>query len=171
MPEPIIFSPEHVDKNLDLLYPVFRRLVEAAISDAYVKEGLRCAVFEAWRSPNRQAWLYDQGRGRPGKIVTGAKAWESWHQFSLAVDIVYLDLKKQVTWEGDFDKLAPYFLKFGLERPLPKTDAGHYQLTGGLALPIAKGLYASAGLQRVWLEASGKVPASPTTPDKPKIVA
>jgi len=153
----VSFDPKSVNKDLDMLYPVFRRRVEAAISDAFVKDGLRCAVFEAWRAPNRQAWLYDQGRGTPGKIVTGAKAWESWHQFGVAVDIVFLDNLKRPTWEGDFNKLEPHFRRYGLERPLPQTDAGHYEMTGGLSIAIAKGLFMNAGLQRVWMECSAKL--------------
>jgi peptidoglycan L-alanyl-D-glutamate endopeptidase CwlK len=46
-------------------------------------------LFECVRTPARQAWLYAQGRTRPGVIVTNAADHlRSWHGHGLAVDIV-----------------------------------------------------------------------------------
>lgn len=45
-------------------------------------------VFEAFRTPQRQAYLYAQGRTAPGSIVTKARPWESYHQYGLAADFV-----------------------------------------------------------------------------------
>ena len=46
-------------------------------------------VFEAYRSNERQAELYAQGRTKPGKIVTNAKPGESLHNSSRAMDIIF----------------------------------------------------------------------------------
>ena len=45
-------------------------------------------LFEGWRSPRRQRYLYEQGRTRPGSTVTYARGWESYHQYGLACDFV-----------------------------------------------------------------------------------
>lgn len=62
-------------------------LVPAAVLVRYVealracrKDGLKVVPFETRRSPERQAWLYAQGRSRPGSIVTNSPTLElSWH--------------------------------------------------------------------------------------------
>lgn len=46
-------------------------------------------VSEGFRSEERQAELYAQGRTKPGKIVTNAKPGESLHNTGRAVDIVF----------------------------------------------------------------------------------
>lgn len=148
----LTFEPSSVNRDPDLLAPKFFRAVNHAIADAKTA-GFNLAIFEAWRAPNRQAWLYEQGRSTPGKIVTNAKAWQSWHQYGLAVDIVFLDDKGNYSWAGDFKKISQYFTRYGLSWPLPDTDAGHYEANGGMALAIAQGLCQNAGLQRLWVEA------------------
>ncbi len=75
------------NRDLTLLHPDMRSrvgLVMAEIEGA----GLPLKVFEAWRSPERQQFLFEQGRTRPGGKVTFSRAWESYHQYGLAVDIV-----------------------------------------------------------------------------------
>lgn len=49
--------------------------------------GIGVKVLEIYRPPERQEQLYRQGRSAPGKIVTYAKAYESPHQWGLAVDV------------------------------------------------------------------------------------
>lgn len=49
---------------------------------------LRCTC--ALRSPATQDQLYSQGRTAPGKVVTWAKGWQSYHQYGLAMDLVLL---------------------------------------------------------------------------------
>jgi peptidoglycan L-alanyl-D-glutamate endopeptidase CwlK len=51
-------------------------------------EGFAILVYETLRSEERQAELYAKGRTAPGKIVTNAKPWYSWHQFGQAIDAV-----------------------------------------------------------------------------------
>jgi len=53
-----------------------------------------------FRSFEEQALLYSQGRTRPGKIVTKAKAGQSMHNYRYAVDIVLLkDTDRNGTFE------------------------------------------------------------------------
>lgn len=53
-----------------------------------------------FRSFTEQAFIYAQGRTRPGKIVTNAKAGQSMHNFRFAVDIVLL---KDTDGNGTFE--------------------------------------------------------------------
>ncbi len=140
-----------VNRDVSLLYPVFASLVQAAILEASAN-GLRCAIFEGFRTPARQEWLYAKGRfGSSEKIVTNATARNSWHQYGLAVDIVFKDVKGAWTWEGNWDMLEKIMVSYGIEKG-PKFEHAHFELTGGLTTVVAKGVAQSLGLQRVWLE-------------------
>lgn len=77
-----------MDRDLAKLAPGFRRRVEAVVKDLETA-GLDPWVVECVRTAERQAWLYAQGRTRPGNIVTKAKSHlQSWHGHGLAVDII-----------------------------------------------------------------------------------
>lgn len=66
----------------------------------------QCRFTEVIRSPQRQEELYAQGRSKPGKIVTNAKAWESAHQFAMCCDICLIIDGKEASWDTvcDYDK-------------------------------------------------------------------
>lgn len=74
------------------LHPVFRKL-NADLLVAVQAAGLPIEPFEGWRSPDRQAFLYTEGRvagvGTPGHHVTFEMAWQSLHQLGLACDWVW----------------------------------------------------------------------------------
>jgi peptidoglycan LD-endopeptidase CwlK len=115
-------------RKLEDLHPLVvekaRQLIELAQAD-----GIEILVTSTLRSFEEQAELFAIGRVKPGKIVTNAKAGESWHNFGLAFDVVPLvngkaiwdspfwnrigDLGKQIdlTWGGDFKsfKDKPHF--------------------------------------------------------------
>ena len=62
--------------------------------------GIPFAVTFTLRSMETQAALYAQGRTKPGKVVTNARAGYSFHNFGLALDVVPLELLKLPNW-GD----------------------------------------------------------------------
>lgn len=66
----------------------------------------QCRFTEVIRSAKRQDELYAQGRSKPGKIVTNARAWESFHQMGLALDICLIIDGKEASWDRvtDFDR-------------------------------------------------------------------
>ena len=74
-------------EDLTFLHPAIRDHVKQVIRELN-DEGHPFQVFEAYRTPQRQAFLYAQGRTQPGDIVTKAQPWTSYHQYGLAVDIV-----------------------------------------------------------------------------------
>lgn len=51
------------------------------------KAGVGIRITSAFRTAKEQNDLYAIGRTLPGKIVTNAKAWQSFHNYGLAVDI------------------------------------------------------------------------------------
>jgi hypothetical protein len=51
--------------------------------------GYPSKTYECYRSAERQARLYAQGRTEPGKIVTKAEPFSSAHQYFLAADIIH----------------------------------------------------------------------------------
>lgn len=146
-----------INRSLDLLYPRFAQKVTTAL-DACHKMGYPIQIFEGWRSPARQDWLYAQGRTSAGKIVTKARAWESWHQLSLASDLAFFKDGKW-SWDGNWDAVLPCFEEQGLESLRP-FETCHVQFTSGLDIKVAVALMRSQGLQRVWLEVENSSPAA-----------
>ena len=118
----------------------------AALDECHAM-GYHVAVFESYRTPERQQWLYDQGRTRDGKIITNAKPYESFHQFGLAVDIVGYHNKKW-DWSIDYDKITEIFKRHGF-KPL-KFEKAHFQIDGGLTAKKAKQICKDQGLLALW---------------------
>ncbi len=80
-------SPHKRDTELDHLHPDVRKRV-VKIQKQLDDEGIPMKLFEGFRAPERQAFLYAKGRTAPGGRVTNAQPWESYHQFGLAADFV-----------------------------------------------------------------------------------
>ncbi len=85
------------DSNLDHLHPVFRARVKQLL-ERLEAENLPFRLFEGFRSPSRQQYLYAQGRSRPGNIVTNAGPWSSFHQYGVAADFVLFE-NGQWSWD------------------------------------------------------------------------
>ena len=66
----------------------------------------QCRFTEVLRSAKRQDELYAQGRSKPGRIVTNAKAWESGHQYAMSIDACLIIDGKEASWDTvtDFDR-------------------------------------------------------------------
>ena len=80
-------EPWRRDEDLDHLHPILRGKVRGLV-DRFSVEGIPFRPFEGFRSPQRQQYLYEQGRTRPGNRVTNARPWTSYHQYGLATDFV-----------------------------------------------------------------------------------
>lgn len=121
----------------DLILPAKVRV--QAFLEAAKKNGIDLLVTSTYRDNASQNALYAQGRTTPGKIVTNAKAGQSWHNYKCAVDVVPIvagkprwDVKDEVwqqvgklgkaaglEWAGDWKRFKEY---------------PHFQYTGGLTL-------------------------------------
>jgi peptidoglycan L-alanyl-D-glutamate endopeptidase CwlK len=133
--------------ELKFLHPAIRSAVidiRAELNAA----GHPFEVFEAYRSPRRQRYLYAQGRTAPGKRVTKAKAWQSYHQYGLAADFV-LKLDSGWSWEtGGRHAIAWQALhtigrRYGLE-PL-SWEMPHLQMAGLKVAELRRGSYPPGG--------------------------
>ena len=138
--------PSLLDREADManLHPLMRGKAQAVL-DACAAQSLPLRVFEAWRSPERQAHLFSQGRTRPGAIVTHAEPWESYHQYGLACDFVG-HVNGQWTW----DLPAPVWKKLhdiGRSAGLEKLgfEAPHLQVAGLSIGRLADGQYPAGG--------------------------
>lgn len=138
-----------VNRDWGMLAPFVREKAIKAFENAnYAGYPLR--LFEGWRSPLRQQQLYALGRSEPGAVVTRAKAWQSWHQFGLALDVAYF-INKKWSWDGDFEKPSIYFIEQGFEW-LKDIERVHYQINGGLKISEAQEIVYKYGVQALWME-------------------
>ncbi len=146
------FDPLKISRDLDLCAPYFKRLVEKSLAECNAL-GYQVRVFEGYRTPERQTWLYDQGRHREGKIVTQAKAWESYHQLGVACDLAFF-INGKWSWDsGPWDKIGAVFKQHGLDSLAPYEQA-HFQLTGGMPIRDAHAITIRSGVQSLWQKLS-----------------
>ena len=129
-------------RSLDELIPQAKERVEKFL--ALCKEhNIDLLVTSTYRDAESQNALYAQGRTAPGKIVTNAKAGDSWHNWRCAVDVVPL-----VNGKPDWDGSHPVWAEIGrLGKEAGLEWAGewhsfkelaHFQYTGGLTLAQLK---------------------------------
>lgn len=95
-------------RDLADLVPSVREKVERFVQSC-AAAGVSVLVYCTYRSAEEQEMLYRQGRLDPGKIVTNARAGESWHQYRRAVDAVPLRSGKPL-WK--YDASAPEWQVF-----------------------------------------------------------
>lgn len=146
---------QRANRDLAKLAPFFLERLKVALREC-IAHGYPVDLFEGYRSPDRQDWLYDQGRTRPGKVITNARAWQSWHQFGLAADIVGRTQGKW-DWSIDYDRITVIMNRHGFESL--KFEKPHFQITGGLTFREAKLLHDRFGIFHLWHEISKSVAA------------
>ena len=129
-------------RSIDELIPQAKERVEKFL--ALCKENdIDLLVTSTFRDFDSQTALYNQGRTTEGKIVTNAKAGDSWHNWRCAVDVVPL-----VNGKADWDGSHPVWAEIGrLGKEAGLEWAGewksfkelaHFQYTGGLTLAQLK---------------------------------
>lgn len=135
------------------LHPAVRERL-AALQIRMLEIGYHVIPIAGFRSVEEQNKLYAQGRTTPGKIVTNAKGGQSYHNFGLAVDVVFEDegvpswdeklpwgtLGKEgkvfgFEWGGDFKRFR---------------DRPHFQFTKGFSTKKLLDIYLTGGLKKVW---------------------
>lgn len=106
------------------------------------KQDIDILITSTYRDAASQTDLYAQGRTKPGRIVTNAKAGQSWHNWRCAFDVVPLRSGKPVwgTLGKDLElwnKVGAIGESVGLEwagRWKRFREFPHFQFTGGLTL-------------------------------------
>ncbi len=125
--------------------PLARRLLKH-----FKANGLDARILSGTRTYAEQTQLYRQGRfGNPGKVITNAKAGQSWHNFGLAWDIGLFQNGQYLTQDGPYKAAGATVNIPGLEwggNWISFKDNPHYQLaTGGGSVAAARARFEAGG--------------------------
>lgn len=106
------------ENRLMELHPMVRFKALSAYREAVkiTPVGIHPFITEGLRSFKRSDELYDQGRTKPGKIVTNARAGQSMHNYGLAFDFVIQILPSgKLNWKVDKNwmKVVEVFKRHG----------------------------------------------------------
>jgi peptidoglycan L-alanyl-D-glutamate endopeptidase CwlK len=129
-------------RSLDELAPPVKERVENFLN-LCKENNIDLLVTSTYRDNESQQALYAQGRTTAGKVVTNAKAGDSWHNWRCAVDVVPL-VNGKPNWDGSnpvWTKIGELGNQAGLEwAGNCKTfkELAHFQYTGGLTLADLK---------------------------------
>ncbi|WP_159729189.1 M15 family metallopeptidase [Sphingobacterium sp. 18053] len=141
-------------ERIDLMHPLLRTELTNQYLEINTKlpKGVRLRFTQTLRTIQEQNELYAQGRTKAGKIVTNAKGGTSWHNYSLAFDIVILYDKDNngtfdtASWDEDkyFMTVVNYFKSkgwfWGGDFRSFK-DSPHFEKTFGLSVNQALAKY------------------------------
>lgn len=81
--------PSRRIEDLDIRFQPMVRFILKQGQEAIASTGWTLFITDGFRSFKEQDELYAQGRTKPGKIVTNAKAGQSAHNYGLAVDLAF----------------------------------------------------------------------------------
>jgi peptidoglycan L-alanyl-D-glutamate endopeptidase CwlK len=124
-------------RNLNDLHPKVETMARAFIAKCDA-EDIDILITSTYRDAESQNALYAQGRTKPGKKVTNAKAGQSFHNFRVAFDFVPL-VHGKPAWNDAalFRRCGLIAESVGLEwagRWTKFPEMAHCQHTGGLTL-------------------------------------
>lgn len=124
-------------RKLEDLHPKVKTLCEKFIASCD-KQGIDILITSTYRDGESQNALYAQGRTTPGKIVTNAKAGQSFHNWRVAFDFVpVVNGKAQWSDTAIFTKCGEIAEGLGLTwagRWTKFKELAHCQYTNGLTL-------------------------------------
>lgn len=125
------------NKRLEDLHPVVRKKAEEFLQLCKEK-GMNVLIYDTLRTFEEQDELYAQGRTKPGKKVTNARAGYSYHNYGLAFDCVPM-VNGKTAWDrlDLFQKMGLVGKSVGLEWGGDWTkfrDYPHFQWTNGLTI-------------------------------------
>ena len=140
------------EKRLGKVHPELAKRVTELIA-ALAAQGLTVEVIQGLRTFEEQDALYEQGRSKPGQVVTKAKGGQSNHNYGLAVDLCPF-VGGQPQWNDNkgFVRIGAEAEKLGLEWGgdwQKFIDKPHVQLPG-LTVNQCFALYKENGLENVW---------------------
>jgi peptidoglycan L-alanyl-D-glutamate endopeptidase CwlK len=129
-------------RDLNELLPEVKRRVENFV-EACKANGIDLLVTSTYRDNESQDALYAQGRTAAGKIVTNARAGDSFHNYRCAVDVVPL-VSGKPDWDGSHPVWAEVG-RLGQENGLEWAgnwlhfkELAHFQYTNGLTIAQLK---------------------------------
>ncbi len=168
-------DPREVQRDVASLDPEFRARMERVVERMRSEFGHEVRVTETVRDQDRQEYLYEQGRTRPGPVVTWTRS--SNHTAGRAADVV---VDGSYHNPAGYARLARVAREEGL-RTLGARDPGHLELPRGAATPgfrSADGASdpSAAGAPKRWIDGLPGEPhllarAVPLVPPAPRVSA
>jgi len=125
-------------RKLEDLHPVVKKMVEKFIEECD-RAGVDVLIYSTYRDAASQDALFAQGRTNPGKIVTNARAGQSFHNWRVAFDFVPIVAGK-ARWDDKeaYAKCGNIAESIGLQWAGRWTgklrETAHCQFTNGLTL-------------------------------------
>lgn len=122
---------DRTEKNLATLSPTTREVARLFLRQ--VREaGINAKIIDGTRTYEEQDAKYEQGRSKPGEIVTNARGGYSWHNFGVAFDIGIFDSEGKYLEESklyaDAGKIGRELgLEWGGDWKGRLVDEPHYQ--------------------------------------------
>lgn len=116
-------------RDINDLLPVVRAKCVAFVA-ACAKAGIEVKIISTYRDAARQNALYAQGRTRPGKIVTYARAGSSWHNHRAAFDFAVVK-HGAIDWGDTKSYRAARKIGEGLGLEGLNFELAHLQFRGG----------------------------------------
>lgn len=132
------------------LHPFVLKAAIAFMEDLE-KLGIEAGIFSGYRSFDQQAALFAKGRTAPGKIVTNSAPGNSYHNYGLAIDVVFLK-NGSWTWVGDFGAISLIGKARGFSwgGNWEWKDFCHFQMDFGLSIKTLKTFYEAGGIRETW---------------------
>jgi peptidoglycan L-alanyl-D-glutamate endopeptidase CwlK len=118
------------EKNIATLLPDVQPYARALLHKA-AASGIMIKIINGTRTYEEQNELYAQGRTKPGRIVTNAKAGESNHNFGLAFDIGVFESNRYLGESPKYKAIGALGIELGLEwggNWKTITDQPHFEL-------------------------------------------
>lgn len=158
---------QRLEIKISALHPKVTEAARKTIEEAKAR-GMTVGLHSGLRNSEEQDNLYALGRTREnpdgktptkpmGNIVTNARAWHSWHNFGIAVDLVYKDDHGDWTWAkklDDWKALGAVGKMYGFEWGgdwQTFTDLPHFQMLGKiLSLADARQVLFDKGMDALW---------------------
>jgi peptidoglycan L-alanyl-D-glutamate endopeptidase CwlK len=135
-------------RDIKDLHPYLATRFKQAVDEWFLKYPSKPQPFltQTFRSNDYQNDLYEQGRSKPGKVVTNARGGQSMHNFppSHAFDIAFKKATDEVSWDiGLFRAFAEIITPLGVDWGGNWTggfkDYPHFQVPGMTWRDLAAG--------------------------------
>jgi peptidoglycan L-alanyl-D-glutamate endopeptidase CwlK len=105
---------ERSEKTIATLLPQVQPYARALVLKA-AKAGITIKVISGLRAYEEQNDLYEQGRSKPGKIVTNARGGYSNHNFGIAFDVGVFEGTKYLDESPKYKAVGALGIELGLE--------------------------------------------------------
>ena len=107
-------ADERSERNIATLLPQVQPLARALIESA-AAIGIAIKVISGTRTYEEQDALYEQGRSKPGRVVTNARGGYSNHNFGVAFDIGVFEGGRYLDESPAYKAVGAIGMKLGLE--------------------------------------------------------